>query len=157
LRFALDTGVLLASVKRRGEKYFPFASQLVSNLRKGGHQAIISILALEELRGGLSSSTTMPSEKILEVEASLRNILEPVIISYDACVEKTRELLLSFRDLKRRKNIPSADFHHLATAIVENVDLFVTIDEKHLLALETRERLSGMIRIMDPEEALGFV
>lgn len=157
MKFALDTGVLLASVKRRDEKYFLPAYHLVSKLKKAGHQAIISILVIEELRGGLASSTTMPSEKIFEVEASLQNILEPMIISYDSCVEKTRELLLSFRDLKRRKDIPSADFHHIATAILENADLFVTIDEKHLLASETRERLSGVIRIINPEEALESV
>jgi predicted nucleic acid-binding protein len=70
--------------------------------------------------------------------------------------KKVCELLLSFRDLKRRKKMPSADFHHLASAIGEKADFFVTIDEKHLLSLQTREAMAGLIRILNPEEALSY-
>jgi hypothetical protein len=45
--------------------------QLVSTIRERGHEVIFSPLAIEELRGALASSTTMPSEKIFEVERSL--------------------------------------------------------------------------------------
>lgn len=155
MKFALDTGVLVASVKSRDEKFNVPAMRLVSILREQGHDVVFSALAIEELRGALASSTSMPSEKIFEVERSLEEALKPVIVSCDKYIEKTCELLLSFRDLKRKKRMPSADFHHLASAIGERADFFVTVDQKHLLAPETKEAMAGLIRILDPEEALS--
>jgi len=62
--------------------------------------------------------------------------------------------MLEFRDVKRRLEINSADFHHLATATGEGCRIFVTTDERHLLREETRVAFSGYVRICAPSEAL---
>lgn len=72
-------------------------------------------------------------------------------------MEKTKELLLQFREVKRQERIPSAGFHHLATAIQERCDLFVTIDERHIPSDEMGGRLSLLIKAVDPIEALGVI
>lgn len=157
MKVSLDTGVLVASIKRRGEKFHNASLTLISELGSRGHQSSISIMALEELRGALASATRMPPEKVIETELSLQSALKPRILPYEDYVEKTREILLQFRDLKRKKRIPTADFHHLASAVQEKSDLFVTIDERHLLSPEAKEQLSGAIRVVNPEEALELI
>ncbi|MEM2922610.1 MAG: hypothetical protein QXF26_09890, partial [Candidatus Bathyarchaeia archaeon] len=63
-------------------------------------------MVLEELRGALASGTLMPTEKILEVEANLFRIVSPLILPFKDYVDKTRELLLQFREVKRKRRIP---------------------------------------------------
>ncbi|MGQ9597732.1 MAG: type II toxin-antitoxin system VapC family toxin [Thermoproteota archaeon] len=157
MRVALDTGVLIASVKRREEKFHDASLALLSKLSRTKHEVLISVLVLEELRGALASSTLMPAEKIFEVEASLFKVLNPLVLPFDDYVEKTRKLLLQFREVKRRRRIPSADFHHLATALQEKSDLFVTIDERHILNGPMKEQLSILLKVVDPVQALDMV
>ena len=157
MRVALDTGVLIASIKRSGEKFHNASLKLISELDRGNHEVLLSVLVLEELRGGLASATLLPAEKIPEVEANLIRIVDPIVLPFENYVEKTKELLLQFREIKRKKRIPSADFHHLATAIQEKCDLFVTIDERHILDNQMRERLSILIRTANPIEALDSI
>ncbi len=157
MRVALDTGVLIASIKRSGEKFHDASLKLISELDRGNHQVLLSVLVLEELRGGLASATVLPAERIPEVEANLFRSVDPVILPFEDYVEKTKELLVQFREIKRKKRIPSADFHHLATAIEEKCGLFVTIDERHILDNQMRERLSILIRTVNPIEALETI
>lgn len=157
MRVALDTGVLIASVKKSGEKFHDASLKLLTELSSRHHEVLISVLVLEELRGGLASGTLMPSERILEVEASLFKVTNPLILPFDDYVDKTKELLFQFREIKRKRRIPSADFHHLATAMQEGSDLFATIDEKHLLDEQVREQLSTSLKVVNPIEALDII
>jgi len=157
LKVALDTGVLIASIKRTGEKFHDASLRLITELGRGRHEVLFSVLVIEELRGGLASATLLPPDKIPEVEANLLRAVTPVVLPFEDYVEKTKELLLQFREIKRRKRIPSADFHHLATAIQERCDFFVTIDERHILDDQMRERLSIVLRAVNPIEALDII
>ncbi|MGQ9515540.1 MAG: PIN domain-containing protein [Thermoproteota archaeon] len=153
----MDTGVLIASIKRKGEKFHDASFALLSELSRSKHEVLLSVLVLEELRGALASSTLMPAEKIFEAEANLFRIVSPLILPFEDYVEKTEELLLQFREVKRKRRIPSADFHHLATALQEKSDFFVTIDERHILDRQVREQLSVLLKVVDPIQALDMI
>lgn len=153
MNLGLDTSVLVASIKKRGEKHHPSALDLAKAMKKGGHVGVASSLLLIELPGALAT-TRMPVEKIYETELSLEQGFNLQIISYEEHVDRTLNLIFEFRDLKRRFGIGAADFHHLATSIGEGCSGFVTVDEKHLLRSEAREALKKHIEILDPQEAV---
>jgi len=153
LRLGLDTSILIASIKKRGEKYHTSALELGEKFKKGGHIGVASSLVLIELPGALAT-TKMPVEKIYEVELSLKQSFNLEIMSYEDHVDRTLDLIFEFRDLKRRLGIGAADFHHLATSIGEGCSSFVTVDEKHLLKSESREALRKHIEILGPQEAV---
>jgi len=153
LRLGLDTSVLIASIKKRGEKYHTSALELGEKFKKGGHIGVASSLVLIELPGALAT-TKMPVEKIYEVELSLKQSFNLEIMSYEDYVDRTLDLIFEFRDLKRRLGIGAADFHHLATSVGEGCSSFVTVDEKHLLKSESREALRKHIEILGPQEAV---
>jgi len=94
----------------------------------------------------------MPIEKIYTAEASIQENFNLVILPFQPYVDTTINLMFEFRELKRRHEIEAADFHHLATAIDEKCEAFVTVD--HLLKTETKEALNKYIKILDPKEAL---
>ncbi len=60
MKVGLDISVLIASVKRVGEKYHKEAQELSKKISQEGHQGICSPLLLIELPGALASLTTMP-------------------------------------------------------------------------------------------------
>jgi len=153
LKVGLDSSVLIASVKRVGEKYHRGAVELARRMADGGHQGVCSALVATELPGALLSSTTMPIERAYEVHASTLSSFRASVMTYEPYLTKTTEMMIEFRRLKARWEIGSADFHHLATAVAEGCSLFVTTDEKHLLRRETREELSGEIELSDPDHA----
>jgi len=153
LKLGLDTSVLIASVKKRGEKYHSSALGLAEVFQKLGHIGVASSLLLIELPGALAS-TKMPIEKIFETEVSLQENFNLEIMSYENHVDTTLSLIFEFRDLKRRLGIGAVDFHHLATSIDEGCLSFVTVDERHLLRGETREALRKYIEILGPREAV---
>jgi len=154
LNVALDTGVLIASIKRGGEKYHQEAVQIADLIRESGSRGVCSSLVLIEFPGALASSTTMPVEKIFTAEASVQENFNLVILPFHPYVDTAVNLMFEFRDLKRRRGIQAADFHHLATAIDEDVEAFVTVDEHHLLRKETKEELNRYIEILSPKEAI---
>lgn len=98
--------------------------------------------------------TTMPLEKLFETEASVQENFNLEILSYEDYVGKTVELMMEFRDLKRALKIGAADFHHLATSIQEKCEVFITVDENHLLRDETKQALQKYVSILNPSEAL---
>lgn len=150
----LDASVLVASIKRRGEKYHEDALGLAKRMATGEHEGICSALLLIEIPGALASSTTMPLEKIYDAEVSLIEGFRVKVRPFELHAHRTVDLMLEFRDQKSKFGIGSADFHYLATASGERCDFFVTTDEKHLLKREFRERFSKYIPIHTPSEAL---
>jgi hypothetical protein len=95
----------------------------------------------------------MPIEKIYDIEVSLIDGFRISFSAFEPYADMSVELMLEFRDLKRKFGIGSADFHHLATASSEGYAIFATTDEKHLLRPECRDGLSKYIRICSPGEA----
>ena len=154
MRIALDTGVLVASIKRIGEKYHQEAVQIADRVRNFKSNCVSSSLVLIELPGALASSTTMPVEKIYTAEASIQENFNLVILPFHPYIDTTVNLMFEFRELKRRLGIEAADFHHLATAIDERCGAFITVDDHHLLRSETKEALNKYIKILNPKEAL---
>ncbi len=148
----MDTSVLIASIKKRGEKYHSSALELSETVKKGDHIGVASSLLLIELPGALAT-TKMPVEKIYEAELSLQQGFNLEIMSYEDYIDRTLNLIFEFRDLKRKLGIGAADFHHLATSIDEGCSSFVTVDERHLLRSETRNALRKHIEILGPQEA----
>lgn len=149
--------MLIASAKRVGEKYHEDVLRLAKRVVAGAHEGICSALLLIELPGALASSTTMPVEKIYDTELSVIEGFRVNVRPFEQYVDRTMDLMLEFRDLKRKFGIGSADFHYLATASGEGCDFFVSTDEKHLLKRECRERFSRYISICSPAEALERV
>ncbi len=154
MKVGLDASVLVASVKRTGEKYYEDALGLAKKMTTSEHEGICSALFLIEIPGALASSTTMPLEKIYDVELSLIKGFRINVRPFELHADRAVDLMLEFRDLKGKFGIGSADFHYLATASGEGCDFFVTTDEKHLLKRECRERFSKYIPIHAPSEAL---
>jgi len=118
------------------------------------HQGVCSALVLTEVPGAFASSTKMPVDKIYQTELSLLESFRVNIRPFEQYADRAVDLMLEFRDMKRRLDINSADFHHLATATGEGCGIFVTTDEHHLLRDETKEALSSHVRICAPAEAL---
>ncbi len=146
--------MLIASVKKIGEKYHNDVLGISHKMTEGHHEGICSSLLMIELPGALASSTTMPFEKIYEVEVSVIDNFHAAVMPYEAYVKQAVELMLEFRDLKARYEIGSADFHYLATSLQEGCEFFVTTDEKHLLRPSCRKALSRHVKVVAPDEAL---
>lgn len=153
MKIGLDSGALLASVKRVGEKNHEGALGLSRMIARGEHQGICSALVLTEVPGALASATGMPVDKIYETELSLLNDFRVNIRPFEQYADVAVDLMLEFRDLKRKADINSADFHHLATAIGESCEFFFTVDEKRLLRADVREAFSRRIQISSPSDA----
>jgi PIN domain len=96
----------------------------------------------------------MPVDKIYETELSLLQSFRVNVRPFEQHADRAVDLMLEFREMKRRLDINSADFHHLATATGEGCGIFVTTDERHLLREETREAFSGYVRVCAPSEVL---
>lgn len=154
MKIGLDASVLIASVKRAGEKHHAQALGLARRIVAMGHEGVCSALVLTEVPGALASSTAMPVEKIYETEMSLIAGFGVSVRPFEQYADRAVDLMLEFRDLKRRFGIGSADFHHLATASGEGCEIFVTTDERHLLRKECREAFSSYISVCTPFEAL---
>ncbi len=133
------------------------ALALAKRIVKGDHEGVCSALLLIEITGALSSATTMPLEKIYDVELSLIKGFRVNERPFELYVDRAVDLMPEFRDLKSKLGVGSADFHYLATASAEGCDFFVSTDEKHLLRRESRERFSKYIPISSPSEALRRV
>jgi predicted nucleic acid-binding protein len=153
LKIGIDTSVLIASVKKSGEKFHASAIELSDVIKDFNHVGITSSLVLIELSGALAT-TTMPVEKIYETELSLQNSFNLEILSYENYVDKAVDLMIEFRSLKRMLKIGAADFHHLSTSIKEGSKIFVTVDEHHLLKSESRQAFRKYINILNPSETL---
>jgi len=153
----LDASTLLASVKREGEKYHKDAVRLANQLKSRDIRGICSSLVLIEVPGALSSATTMPIDKIYETSASVIAAFSVDLMPFEALIDRSIELMLEFRDLKRRAGIGSADFHYLAAAAGQNCKIFVTTDERHLLRPDVRKAFSKYVGILDPTSALGEI
>ncbi len=104
--------------------------------------------------GAPAASTTMPIEKIYVAEATVQKGFNLRIMPFHPYVERAVSLMFELRDLKRRFRVEAADFHHLATAIGEECDVFVTVDERHLLRHEVKEAVKHYIEVCNPREAL---
>ncbi len=155
MKIGLDANVLVASVKKVGEKYHRDTLGLSGRMVEGQHEGICSSLLLIELPGALASSTTMPVEKVYDVEVSVTENFRASIMPYEPYVRRAVDLMLEFRELKTKWQVGSADFHYLATSYQEGCDFFITTDEKHLLREECRRAFSKYIPILAPDEALG--
>jgi predicted nucleic acid-binding protein len=153
LRVGLDSSVLVASLKRVGEKHHVDALRLSGLIKSGSHTGVCSALAIIEVPGALASSTTMPVEKIYDVEVSLIDGFQLSFSAFEPHAHMAVEMMLEFRELKRKFGVGSADFHHVATASSEGCIMFVTTDERHLLRHECRDQLSKYIRVCSPAEA----
>jgi predicted nucleic acid-binding protein len=81
----------------------------------------------------LASSTTVPIDRIYEALLSVQEHFRLNIMAYESCLERAKELIFEFRELKSKWKIGYADFYHLATCIDEGCSFFVTTDERHLL------------------------
>ncbi len=146
--------MLIASVKKIGEKYHNQSLRISHKIIEKRHEAICSSLLMIELPGALASSTSMPFEKIYEVEVSVIENFRAAVMPYEDYVKRAVELMLEFRDLKARYEIGSADFHYLATSVQEGCEFFVSTDEKHLLRPRCRDALSRHVKVLAPDEAL---
>jgi predicted nucleic acid-binding protein len=154
LKIGLDSNVLVASVKKFGEPYHKSALDLSRKISQEDMYSVASALVLIEVPGALSSSTSMPIERIYEVSASLQASFKLNIMDFEAYADLAGELMFEFRDLKSKWEIGSADFHHLATSIDERCELFVTTDQKHLLRPECKRNFEKHIKVTNPDEAL---
>lgn len=154
MKICVDSNVLVASVKKRGERYHRQALELARRISEKAASCVASALVLIEVPGALASSTKMPIEKIQQVLVSMQDGFRLSIMSFDAYTELARDLMLEFRELKSEWEIGSADFHHLATSIGEGCDMFVTTDEKHLLRPECKRNFERHIVVTNPDEAL---
>ncbi len=154
MKVGLDSNVLVAAVKKRGEPYHSSAVELAEKISREDGSGVASALVLVEVPGALASSTTMPIEKIYEVSASVQASFRLTIMDFEAYADSARELMFEFRELKSRWEIGAADFHHVATSVGERCGLFVTTDEKHLLRSECRKSLEKHIGIVSPDQAL---
>jgi predicted nucleic acid-binding protein len=154
LKIGLDASVLIASIKRAGEKHHAQSLRLAQRIVARGHEGICSALVLTEVPGALASSTTMPVDKIYETEMSLIAGFKLSVRPFEQYADRAVDLMLEFRELKRRFGIGSADFHHLATAAGEGCELFVTVDERHLLRDECRQAFSNYVSVCTPLDAL---
>ncbi len=154
LKIGLDTGIFIASVKKRGEKFHEPILGILNKILPNQISFFASALTLIEIPGGLCASTKLPIEKIYQIEKSLKNEFQMRILPFEPYIPKTKELMFEFRDLKGQLNIESADFHHLATAIQESCSVFLTIDERHLLKDELRGQMKKYIEILDPSELI---
>ncbi len=157
MKIGLDSSVLIASVKRGGEKQHQQALQLWSRIVSENHSGICSSLVLTEVPGALASSTTMPVEKIYETEISLIAGFRINVRPFEQYVDDAVDLMLEFRELKRRFAIGSADFLHLATASGEDCEVFVTTDEKHMLREDCKRSFSSHVSVCSPAEALRLI
>jgi predicted nucleic acid-binding protein len=153
LRIGLDSSVLIASVKAVGEKFHAPSLEMSKKLEDSKHEGICSALVLTEIPGALVS-TLMPVDKIYETEASVLARFRVGVKTFEEYADDAVDLMLEFRDLKRRFGINSADFHHLATARGEGCKLFVTTDERHLLKKEFVEAFSRYMSVCQPSAAL---
>ena len=153
MKIGLDTSVLIASVKRRGEKHHEQALRLGKRIASENHEGVCSALILTELPGALASSTTMPVDKIYETELSVIAGFKISVRPFEQYSDTAVDLMLEFRELKRKFDIGSADFLHLATASGEGCAVFVTTDEKHLLRDECKRAFSSHIDVRSPGEA----
>ncbi|MHA1380389.1 MAG: type II toxin-antitoxin system VapC family toxin [Candidatus Helarchaeota archaeon] len=153
-RIGLDTGIYIASIKKRGEKFHDNIQEILKTIDFRKYSFISSALILIEVPGGLCASTSMPIQKIYETEKALQDNFEMKIYSFDPYILRAKELMFEFRALKRKLNIESADFHHLATAIQENCSIFLTIDEHHLLRDEFKIKMMKYIEILNPSDFL---
>ncbi len=153
MRVGLDSSVLVASVKRAGEKHHADSLRLSELMKRGSHTGVCSALATIEIPGALASSTTMPLEKIYDVEVSLIDGFRISFSAFEPHAGMTVEMMLEFRELKRKLGIGTADFLHLATVSAEGCAIFATTDERHVLRPECRAQLSKYIRICSPAEA----
>lgn len=154
MKIGLDSSVLVASVKRRGEKHYEKALQLSKRIILESHEGICSALVLTEVPGALASSTTMLVDRIYETEISVLSGFRISVRPFEQYVDDAVDLMLEFRELKKKFDIGSADFHHLATAEGEGCEVFVTTDERHLLREECRKSFSARIAVCSPGEAL---
>jgi predicted nucleic acid-binding protein len=154
MKIGLDSNVLVASVKKIGEPFHDSALRLSKRIKRESGSGISSALVLIEVPGALASSSKMPIEKIYEVTVSVQEQFNLNIMEFESYAGLARELMFEFRDLKSKWQINSADFHHIATAIQEGCDQFVTTDEKHLLRTVCKEAFEKHIRIVNPTQAL---
>jgi len=99
----------------------------------------------------------MPIDKIYETSASVLAAFSVDTMPLEAQIDRSTELMLEFRDLKRRAGIGSADFHYLAAAAGQNCKIFVTTDERHLLRPDVREAFSKYVEVLDPTIAIGEI
>ncbi len=150
----MDSNVLVASIKRRGEPQHESALELAHRISRSESVSIASALTLLEVPGALASSTKMPIEKIHETILSVQEHFKLGIMEFENYVEPANELMFEFRELKSKYEIGSADFHHLATCIEEGCAFFVTTDMKHLLREECRKSFERRVKIVDPEGGL---
>ncbi|MBS7622931.1 type II toxin-antitoxin system VapC family toxin [Candidatus Bathyarchaeota archaeon] len=153
MKIGLDSSVLVASVKKVGEPYHASSLKLSHRISQGDSFSVASALVLLEVPSALTSSTRMPIEKIYEVAAPLQDAFKLRIMDFENYTDLAGDLIFELRELKSRLEIPSADFHHVATSIREGCDLFVTTDERHILRPECRSRFERHIKIADPDEA----
>lgn len=144
-------------MKKRNEKFYEDSVELSRMTQAGRHEAFASALTLIEVPGGLASSTSLSIERIYEVVVTVQQAFTLQIMSFEPYLEKTIQLFLQLRGVKRRRNIVSADFHHLATAIQEGCEIFVTTDERHLLAEDVRDSLKEYISLVDPRAAMKLL
>jgi len=154
MKIGLDSNVLLASVKKLGERFHDSALELSRRIKDQNGSGIGSALVLIEIPAALASSSRMPIEKIYEVTASVQVQFNLRIMEFESYVDLANDLMFEFRDLKSKWQIGSADFHHIATSIQEGCDLFVTTDEKHLLRTVCREAFEKHIKIINPTQSL---
>jgi predicted nucleic acid-binding protein len=154
MKVGLDSNVLVASIKKLDEPFHDSALELSRRIKHENGSGISSALVLIELPGALASSSKMPIENIYEVTASVQEQFNLKIMDFESYVDLAKDLMFEFRDLKSKWQIGSADFHHIATAVQEGCDLFVTTDEKHLLRTVCREALEKHIKIINPTQAL---
>ncbi len=157
MKIGLDSNVLVASVKKLGEPYHRSALELSRRISRGGASSVASALVLIEVPGALASSTNMPIEKIYEVSVSLQANFKLRIMGFESYADLATDLMFEFRDLKSKWEIGSADFHHIATCIGEDCNLFVTTDEKHILRAEVRKNFERHIKVADPDEAVEML
>ena len=153
-RIGLDTGIYIAAIKKRGEKFHDDIQEILKTIDFKDYIFISSALILTEIPGGLCASTSMPIQKIYETEKALQDNFKMKIYSFDPYILRAKELMFEFRTLKRKFNIESADFNYLATAIQENCSIFLTIDEHHLLRDEFKSKMKKYIDILKPSDFL---
>lgn len=109
MNVGLNASTLIASVKREGEKFHEHAVELARRIKDEGHWGVSS-LALIEIPGALSSSTTTPTEKVYEVLVSVLARFSVDIMPFEGQVDRAVEFMLSSENSRERRTSAQRTF-----------------------------------------------
>ena len=104
--------------------------------------------------GGLAK-TKMPTVQIWTNLFTINTGYKVSFCVFDKLLWEALRLILAHNESKRKYDVPSANFAHIATAISIKSNYFITMDERHFLREEFKEAFKHELPIVDPNEAVA--